>query len=95
MQDIRFHQLAYVGNYSHSHLLQVARRLRLHNCSQYRNSSGGAAIEDMAQNGNPFAFLFSAPLQSYKNCNFSFSGMKSQAMRYIETEERRYGLCEK
>ncbi|XP_065223265.1 tRNA N6-adenosine threonylcarbamoyltransferase, mitochondrial [Planococcus citri] len=69
---------------------KIARRLKAHNISKCRNSSGGAIIEELAEGGNPTAFQFTEPLQQYRDCNFSFSGMKTQALRYIEKEEKKF-----
>lgn len=58
---------------------------------EYRNSCGGFIIEDLAKSGNPYAFHFTQPLSHYRNCNFSFSGIKTKALQYIQNEEQKYG----
>lgn len=48
---------------------------------------GGAIIEKMAQNGDPKAFTFPKPLcngENSKNCDFSFSGLKTAIKRQID-----------
>jgi len=45
---------------------------------------GGPAVEKMAANGNPNAFIFPKPLCGIDNCNFSFSGLKTAVKRAID-----------
>ena len=45
---------------------------------------GGKYIEEFAQNGNPNAFDFPRPLIYSKDCNFSFSGLKTSVRQTIE-----------
>jgi N6-L-threonylcarbamoyladenine synthase len=45
---------------------------------------GGAIIEKKAKKGNPGAFNFPKPLCKVKNCNFSFSGLKTAVKRVID-----------
>ncbi len=67
--------------------MQVARRLKLNNIGKYRSWSGGAAIEDLARTGNPSAFDIPHPLLRIRDCNFSFSGLKSHMSKIIANEE--------
>ncbi len=46
---------------------------------------GGAAVENLAKNGNPLAYNFPLPLSGRAGCDFSFSGLKT-AVR-LKTEE--------
>lgn len=45
---------------------------------------GGVAVDKLAQMGNPTAFKFPRPLIHEDNLNFSFSGLKTAALREIE-----------
>lgn len=68
---------------------KTARALRLKNLGPpYSQVSGGAAVELMARNGNPFAHFeraTSTPLYSSRRrtCNFSFSGFLTAITRHI------------
>ena len=53
--------------------------------------SGGAMIELLAQEGDRDVFIAPDVSLNVQTCNFSFSGIKSQYMRYIEEEEKREG----
>jgi N6-L-threonylcarbamoyladenine synthase len=45
---------------------------------------GGPAIERLAINGDPSSFLLPKPLTKVKNCDFSFSGLKTAAIEIIK-----------
>ena len=45
---------------------------------------GGPAIERLAINGDPSTFLLPKPLTKVKNCDFSFSGLKTAAIEIIK-----------
>ena len=45
---------------------------------------GGPAIEKLAVNGDPSSFLLPKPLTKVKNCDFSFSGLKTAAIDIIK-----------
>ena len=45
---------------------------------------GGPAIERLAVNGDPSRFLLPKPLTKVKNCDFSFSGLKTAAIDIIK-----------
>lgn len=49
--------------------------------------SGGAALEATAKNGDSSRFTFKLPMQKYKNCDFSFSGLKTAVRLSIEKAE--------
>ncbi|CAL8096261.1 unnamed protein product [Orchesella dallaii] len=70
---------------------KTARRLKLNNLKEGSSLSGGAAIEYYATKGNPEAFQFPTPMYKYRDCNWSFSGLKFIALRHILREERKYG----
>ena len=54
--------------------------------------SGGAAIEIYAGKGDPQAFQFPTPMYKYRDCNWSFAGLKFIALRHILREERKHGI---
>jgi len=61
---------------------KVARRLRLHSLPNMRDISGGRTLEIFAESGDRLQFPVGVPLREYKDCNFSFSGLKGH-MDYI------------
>ncbi|XP_023023838.1 threonyl-carbamoyl synthesis 4 [Leptinotarsa decemlineata] len=68
---------------------KMARRMKLKNLPEYSQLSGGQAIELAASKAdNPLAYKFTIPLKHYKNCNFSFSGIKNQLKLQLIKEER-------
>ena len=44
---------------------------------------GGPLIEDLASKGDPSSFSLPMPLAKVKNCNFSFSGLKTAAIDIV------------
>ena len=50
------------------------------------NPSGGAAVEALAQEGDPQRVRFSVPLRRKPNCNFSYAGLKTAVRLAIEAE---------
>ncbi|CAH1993906.1 unnamed protein product [Acanthoscelides obtectus] len=67
----------------------MARRMKLKNLPDYSTLSGGQAFELAAQKAdNPLQYSFTTPLLQYKNCNFSFAGLKNQLQRQLIREER-------
>ncbi|GAM21694.1 hypothetical protein SAMD00019534_048690, partial [Acytostelium subglobosum LB1] len=50
---------------------------------KYTNIHGGEAIEILSRKGDPKRFPFTIPLIGSKNCDFSFSGLKSSVKRLI------------
>lgn len=72
---------------------KVARRLKLRNMEGFSTLSGGAAIEYAATKAkNPKAFDFPLVLARYRNCDFSFSGLKNKATRHLMVEEKELGI---
>ena len=69
----------------------MARKLKLKALPQCAGMSGGAMIELLAQEGDRDVFIAPDVSLNVQTCNFSFSGIKSQYMRYIEEEEKREG----
>jgi N6-L-threonylcarbamoyladenine synthase len=48
---------------------------------------GGPVVEKRAGGGNPAAFDFPRPLCGQKNCDFSFSGIKTAARTFLSRHE--------
>lgn len=48
---------------------------------------GGPKVEELAKNGNPNAFDLPKPLLKEKNCDFSFSGLKTAVARAAQSGE--------
>ena len=55
--------------------------------------NGGAALERLAQEGDPHRFQFSMPLKKYRDCNFSYAGTKT-AVRLAVEEQLPEGPCD-
>ncbi|KAF9616698.1 hypothetical protein IFM89_031715 [Coptis chinensis] len=47
---------------------------------------GGSALEQLAREGNSQSIKFSVPMKQYKDCNFSYAGLKTQARLAIEAK---------
>jgi N6-L-threonylcarbamoyladenine synthase len=51
---------------------------------------GGKALEKIAKKGIPGTYNFPVPMKRYKNCEFSFSGLKSAIKReYLKIQNKR------
>ena len=48
---------------------------------------GGPEIERLAMNGDALAFTLPRPLTKIKNCNFSFSGLKTASLEIIKNNK--------
>ncbi|XP_053663862.1 probable tRNA N6-adenosine threonylcarbamoyltransferase, mitochondrial [Anopheles marshallii] len=73
---------------------KIARRLKLRNISKYAQMSGGQAIEVAAQTAsNTSAYEFPLPLSKYRDCQFSFAGLKNTATRHILERESTLNLA--
>lgn len=72
---------------------QGARRLKLRNIPECATMSGGQAIEHLAVRGDPRAFEFPTPMWKYRDCTFSFSGLKNAVKSITEKLEKQYGKC--
>lgn len=71
---------------------KVARRLKLKTLPQCEGLSGGAMIELMAKGGDPDKFFTPNVMPHVKSCNFSFAGLKSTYLNYIEEAEKQQGV---
>ncbi|CAH1117567.1 unnamed protein product [Phaedon cochleariae] len=68
---------------------KVARRMKLKNLPEYSQLSGGQALELAASKANdPLHYKLTIPMLQYKNCNFSFAGIKSQLLYQVIREEK-------
>lgn len=72
--------------------MQIARRLQLRLIPELRDYCGGEAIEKAAAKGNPEVFKLTMPILKSRDCNFSFSGMKTASTRHIIEQEIKHGL---
>ncbi|XP_066143306.1 tRNA N6-adenosine threonylcarbamoyltransferase, mitochondrial isoform X2 [Euwallacea fornicatus] len=73
---------------------KMARRMKLKNLPEYATLSGGQAIELAASKAdNPLQFNFNPPMQNYKDCTFSFSGVKNVCLQHILREEKAKALA--
>nr|XP_029729114.1 probable tRNA N6-adenosine threonylcarbamoyltransferase, mitochondrial [Aedes albopictus] len=73
---------------------KIARRLKLRNLPQYAWLSGGRAIEQAAMlSNNPRRYDFPLPLSHYRDCQFSFAGLKNTATRHIVQQEKERELA--
>ena len=70
---------------------QIARALRLVLLPQCQGLCGGAAIELMAKEGDPHAYIKHPVMQGHVNCNFSFSGVQTRFEQLIEKQETELG----
>lgn len=69
---------------------KIARYMKLRNMPTFKNMSGGQAIEFAAGLcKNPTdKYKFPAMMTQYRDCQFSFSGIKNTAKRYLTAEEK-------
>lgn len=70
---------------------QAARRLKLKNMKEFRNCAGGQAIEKAALKGDPRAIDLGTFMTNYKDCNFSYSGLKNAIRSQIIKSEKKHG----
>lgn len=68
---------------------KIARRLKLRNLTQFDNKNGGQAIEEAARLCKEPTDKYNFPLMlsHYRDCQFSFAGLKSKAERHIKRQE--------
>ncbi|XP_054001951.1 tRNA N6-adenosine threonylcarbamoyltransferase, mitochondrial [Hylaeus anthracinus] len=72
---------------------KIARRLKLRNIPEFSTLNGGLAIETASRKAsNVNQFLFESSMTKYYNCNFSFAGLLSACIRYIEREEKKHNV---
>ncbi|KAK2526106.1 Osgepl1 [Columba guinea] len=73
---------------------KVARRLSLRKHVECHSMAGGKAIEHLAQSGNRHQHTFRLPMQQYRNCDFSFSGLQCLVNKAIIQKEKEEGIQE-
>ncbi|KFP85033.1 hypothetical protein N311_03989, partial [Apaloderma vittatum] len=73
---------------------KVARRLSLTKLPECCSMAGGKAIEHLARTGNRHQHLFPLPMQQYRNCDFSFSGLQNLVNKAIAQKEKEEGIRE-
>ncbi|KFP19891.1 hypothetical protein Z169_07086, partial [Egretta garzetta] len=73
---------------------KVARRLSLRKHPECHSMAGGKAIEHLAQTGNRQQHSFRPPMQQYRNCDFSFSGLQNLVNKAIMQKEKEEGIQE-
>lgn len=67
---------------------KVAREMKLKNVPEYSKISGGKAVELAASKAtNPHMFKLPLPLAEYKDCNFSFNGLKTSVLLQLHRKE--------
>lgn len=72
---------------------KVARRMKLRNIPEYSTISGGNAIELAASKAtNPHVFKLPLPLAEYKDCNFSFNGLKTAVLLQLYRKEKQHEI---
>ncbi|KAJ8732834.1 hypothetical protein PYW07_015433 [Mythimna separata] len=72
---------------------KVARRMKLRNIPEYSQLCGGKALELAAQKStNPSQFEFPLPLSKFRDCNFSFSGLKDSSVRKLIQKETEHNV---
>ncbi|KAF7390044.1 hypothetical protein HZH68_011901 [Vespula germanica] len=73
---------------------KVARRLKLNNITDFKNMNGGQAIEAAAYKAsNIDQFIFNDSMKSYRDCQFSFSGILSTCMKHIVEQEKKHNIA--
>jgi len=58
---------------------------------EFRNCCGGQAIEKAALKGDPRAIDLGTFMTNYKDCNFSYSGLKNAIRSQILKSEQKHG----
>ncbi|XP_038210826.1 probable tRNA N6-adenosine threonylcarbamoyltransferase, mitochondrial [Zerene cesonia] len=72
---------------------KVSRRMKLRNIPEYSKMSGGQAVEVAASKAtNPHMFKLPLPLADYKDCNFSFNGLKTATTLNLFRKEREHKI---
>lgn len=72
---------------------KVARSMKLRNVPEYSQICGGQAVEAAAAKAtNPNMFKIALPLAEYKDCNFSFNGLKTSVMYHLYKKEQEHKI---
>lgn len=80
----QFYRLGQTGDDSPGEALdKVARWLRLETHPEVAHLAGGAAVEKLAERGDPDRFKLPQVMTASRCCNFSFAGLKTAARVHI------------
>ena len=73
---------------------KISRQLKLNNLKGYEGLSGGQAIEIAARSCSVVTDKYKFPLMltRYRDCQFSFAGMKNVAKRHIKAQQKAFNL---
>lgn len=72
---------------------KVARRMKLRNVAEYSKICGGQAIELAASKAtNPHVFKLPLSLAEYRDCNFSFNGLKTSVISQLYKKEKEHNI---
>lgn len=72
---------------------KVARRMKLRNVPELSKLCGGQAVEIAATKAtNPHLFKLPLPLADYKDCNFSFNGLKTSVLFNLHKKESEHQI---
>lgn len=68
---------------------KIARRMKLRNVPEYSTYCGGQAVELAASKAtNKHNFQLPLPLSEYRDCNFSFNGLKTSILLQLHRKEK-------
>ncbi|XP_013178192.1 PREDICTED: probable tRNA N6-adenosine threonylcarbamoyltransferase, mitochondrial [Papilio xuthus] len=72
---------------------KVARRMKLRNIPEFAQMCGGQAVEVAGSRAtNPHLFKLPLPLADYKDCNFSFNGLKTSVLLHLHRKEKEHQI---
>jgi N6-L-threonylcarbamoyladenine synthase len=73
---------------------KIARMMKLINLKQFQNKSGGQAIEEAARmcKEPTDKYYFPLMLKYYRDCQFSFAGLKNTTNTHLRREQRNLNL---
>lgn len=72
---------------------KIARRMKLRNIPEYSKLCGGEAVELAASKAtNTHNFKLPLPLAEYKDCNFSFNGLKTSILLQVHRKEKQHNI---
>lgn len=72
---------------------KIARKMKLRNVPEYSTMCGGQAVEVAASKATDHnLFKMSLPLAEYKDCNFSFNGLKTSVFLHLYRSEKHHEI---
>lgn len=72
---------------------KIARKMKLRNIPEYSTMCGGEAVEVAASKAtDPGIFKLPLPLAEYKDCNFSFNGLKTAVFLHLHRKEKQHEI---